>query len=371
MGDGQGSLENLGVNPGFWKGRRVLVTGHTGFKGAWLTCWLELMGADVCGFALAPEGTPNLWALLDRNTGKSHIADINDQAAIARVLEMERPEIVMHLAAQSLVRRSYAAPIETFATNVVGTVTLLHLASQAESVRGVVVVTSDKCYENYETGQAYREDDRMGGRDPYSASKGCAELATAAMRASYFQPYAAAGSRARVATARAGNVIGGGDWSEDRLVPDIVRGCLSPAAMVALRSPRSVRPWQHVLEPLGGYLMLAEQLFVEVAGADAAWNFGPDESEARPVLDVAQAIVAALGQGRIEAPEREADLHEAKLLHIDSAKARELGWSPVFNFEETIRMTADWYRRWSLGEDPASLCAEQIESYMTQCGAAK
>lgn len=368
MGDWQGSLENLGVNPEFWQGRRVLVTGHTGFKGAWLSCWLELMGADVSGLALAPEGEPNLWALLNRGSDKSHIADINDQAAIARVLEREKPEIILHLAAQSLVRRSYSAPVETFATNVVGTVALLHLASQAESVRGIVVVTSDKCYENYETGQAYREGDRMGGRDPYSASKGCAELATSAMRASYFHPYAAGGGMARVASARAGNVIGGGDWSEDRLVPDIVRGCLSPAAMVALRSPRSVRPWQHVLEPLRGYLALAEHLVGDSDGVDSAWNFGPDDSEARPVIDVARALVDALGQGRIEAPEREADLHEAKLLHIDSAKARGLGWAPVLDFEQTIRMTADWYRRWSQGEDAAALCAEQIGDYMSRCG---
>jgi len=359
------------VTAEFWRGRRVLVTGHTGFKGAWLSRWLELAGADVSGLSLAPEGVPNLWTLLDCKRVRSHIGDINDPAVIARVLDEDQPEVILHLAAQSLVRRSYMAPIETFTTNVIGTVNLLHLASKAASVRGIVVVTSDKCYENFETGQAYHENDRMGGRDPYSASKGCAELATAAMRASYFQPYAAGGSAARVATARAGNVIGGGDWSEDRLVPDIVRGCLSPDAMVALRSPASVRPWQHVLEPLRGYLMLAEQLVAGAEGTDSAWNFGPDDSEARPVLDVANAIVAGLGQGRVETPERPADLHEAKLLHIDSAKARELGWAPALDFERTIRMTAHWYRRWSQGEDAASLCAEQIEEFMSLCGCEK
>lgn len=356
------------MNPGFWQGRRVLVTGHTGFKGAWLSRWLDLMGAQVSGLALAPEGEPNLWALLDCRRVGSYIADITDQAAIDRVLKDERPEIILHLAAQSLVRRSYSAPVETFSTNVVGTVALLHRASQAETVRGVVVVTSDKCYENYETGQAYREGDRMGGRDPYSASKGCAELATSAMRASYFHPYAPNGAMARIASARAGNVIGGGDWSDDRLVPDIVRGCLSPAGRVVIRSPGSVRPWQHVLEPLRGYLMLAEHLASASDGVDAAWNFGPDEAEARPVIDVAQAVVAGLGQGRIEMPDRGADLHEARLLHIDSAKARSLGWAPVLDFEQTIGMTTDWYRRWSSGEDAAALCAEQIEDYMSLCG---
>lgn len=369
MGHRQGAVEDLAVTPGFWQGRRVFLTGHTGFKGAWLAGWLDRLGAEVTGYALAPETEPNLWSLLGLSRVRSVTGDINDRPALDAALGAARPEVILHLAAQALVRRSYRTPVETFATNVTGTVNVMDAARACPDLRAVVVVTSDKCYDNTEQIWGYRETDPMGGRDPYSASKGAAEIAAAAMAASFYAPL---GSHpARVAMARAGNVIGGGDWSEDRLVPDIVRGCLSPDAMVALRSPASVRPWQHVLEPLRGYLMLAEQLVAGAEGTDSAWNFGPDDSEARPVLDVANAIVAGLGQGRVETPERPADLHEAKLLHIDSAKARELGWAPALDFERTIRMTAHWYRRWSQGEDAASLCAEQIEEFMSLCGCEK
>lgn len=356
------------MTPEFWRNKRILITGHTGFKGAWLSLWLHELGAEVTGYALAPYGAQSLWSDLDLSEVTSHIADINDRRRLDEVLEASKPEIILHLAAQSLVRPSYAAPVETFATNVLGTVNLLHAASFHSQVQAIVVVTSDKCYENKEKGEAYDETSPMGGRDPYSASKGCAELATAAMRASYYAPYARDGARARVATARAGNVIGGGDWSKDRLVPDIIRGCLSTSGSVDIRSPDSVRPWQHVLEPLRGYLMLAECLCGNQTDVDSGWNFGPSAAEERPVIDVAHAVVSAFGKGRIETPQGLANLHEAKLLHLDSRKAKGLGWAPMLDFDQTIEMTCTWYRDWALNVPPRALCASQIATYMDLCG---
>ena len=357
------------MSPDFWSGKRVLVTGHTGFKGAWLSFWLAEMGADVTGFALAPETDPNLSVLLDLNGWiNSRIADINDAAAVANVLQEAKPEIIFHLAAQALVRRSYSQPAETFATNVVGLVNLLHAASESDSVKAVVIATSDKCYENREWMWGYRENDPMGGHDPYSASKGCAELAAASMRRSYF---GAGGHPAQIATVRAGTVVGGGDWSDDRLIPDIVRGCLGDSGCVELRSPNSVRPWQHVLEPLCGYMQLAEQLANESAndreGFDSGWNFGPDRSDERPVVDVATAVVDALGRGRVDIASDAPELHEAKMLRLDSSKARtDLGWRPALSFDDTVRLTADWYGKWSHGSSVPDLCRNQIQTYMTK-----
>jgi CDP-glucose 4,6-dehydratase len=358
-------VEGLGVRPGFWAGRRVLVTGHTGFKGAWTALWLLEAGAEVSGLALAPETRPALFDLLGlAGRMRSALADINDAAALAGLLAEARPELVLHLAAQSLVRRSYRDPVGTFAANVTGTVSLLHAASRAPSVRAVVVVTSDKAYENAEWDWGYRESDPLGGRDPYSASKGCAELATAAMRRSYFAPHVAGGHPARIATARAGNVIGGGDWAEDRLVPDIVRGCLGEAGAVSLRAPGAVRPWQHVLEPVRGYLMLAEALCDGAEGADSAWNFGPSRADERPVIEVARAVVAALGRGRIDIAGEPGAPHEARLLTLDNSKARaRLGWRPALGFAEAVAMTAEWYGAWARGEDPLRLSLAQIAAY--------
>ena len=369
MGLGQGALEGLGVSaglgvrPDFWAGRRVLLTGHTGFKGAWLALWLTEMGAEVTGLALEPEAEPNLWRLLGLAEVTHIVGDICDGSFVNRTMAKASPEVVLHLAAQSLVRRSYAEPATTFATNVIGTVNVLHAVSAAPQVRAVVVVTSDKCYENVEQIWGYRESDRMGGRDPYSASKGCTELATASMRASYFAPYRAGGHPARIACGRAGNVIGGGDWSADRLIPDIVKGCLGEAGVVDIRAPNSVRPWQHVIEPLAGYLMLAERLADGVAGSDDGWNFGPDRADERPVIEVARAIVAALGKGRIAIGDG-GGLHEAKLLRLDSAKARGIGWQPRWSFAQTVDLTARWYAGWASGADPRALCSEQIATYM-------
>ena len=356
------------MNRAFWQGRRVFLTGHTGFKGAWLAAWLDRMGAEVTGFSLAPEGEHNLWRLLGLTGVRSVIGDISDRAALGRAMAGARPEIVLHLAAQALVRRSYREPVQTFAANVMGVANLLDAARDLPDLRAVVIVTSDKCYDNVEQIWGYRESDALGGRDPYSASKGAAEIVAASMAQSFFLPGRADGHPARIATARAGNVIGGGDWSEDRLVPDIVRGCLGPEGAVTLRAPGSVRPWQHVLEPLRGYLMLAERLHAGEDAAAGGWNFGPDRRDERSVAEVAGAIVAALGHGRIVTDPAAATLHEAKLLRLDCTKARlGLGWEPVLDFAGTVRLTAGWYAGWASGRDAPALCRDQIATYETLC----
>ena len=351
------------MTPDFWKGRPVLVTGHTGFKGAWLAAWLDTMGARVTGYALAPEGEPNLWSLLGLD-GRvaSHLADINDTAALARVLAEARPEVVIHLAAQALVRPSYDRPVETFATNVLGVVSLLDAIRAAPSVRSVVVATSDKCYENVEREEPYDEDDRFGGHDPYSASKGAAEIAAISMRRSFFGP---GGHPARIATARAGNVIGGGDWSEFRLVPDIVKGCLGPAGRAVIRAPRSIRPWQHVMEPLRGYLMLAERLHDGDDVFADGWNFGPDRADERRVIEAAEGLVRHLGRGHLDIQEDPNAPHEAAILRLDASKAaRRLGWRPVLDFDATLALTAGWYHGFAEGRDAADLTRAQVRDYM-------
>lgn len=351
--------------PDLWTNRRVLVTGHTGFKGAWLCAWLDQVGARVSGYSLAPEGAHNLWTELElEDRVHSTLADINDGEALADCLATQQPEVIFHFAAQSLVRRSYRDPVETFAANVVGVVSLLKAVARTPSVKAVIVATSDKCYENLERDLPYAEDDRFGGRDPYSASKGCAEIAAAAMRQSFFAPYAHGGHAARVATVRAGNVIGGGDWSEDRLVPDIIRGALQGDGTVIIRSPGAIRPWQHVLEPLGGYIQLAEKLLSGATGFDAGWNFGPGPDSEQPVIDVARGLVGALKKGRIDIQENPNALHEAKILRLDADKAqRELGWHPRLGFEDTLTLTADWYARWANGEPASAITRSQIEAF--------
>ncbi len=358
------------MTPGVWSGRRVLVTGHTGFKGAWACHWLLEMGAEVSGLSHAPEGE-TLYDKLDLGSRMtSVIADLNDRSALSALLDQAKPEVVLHMAAQALVRRSYRDPVETFQSNVTGTVSLLHAVSQAPSVRSVVVVTSDKAYENREWAWGYRETDAMGGHDPYSASKGCTELAASSMRRSYFAPYTKDGHPARIATARAGNVIGGGDWAEDRLIPDIIRGCLGPEHSVTLRSPRATRPWQHVLEPIRGYLMLAEALLGDAPGVDDGWNFGPDRRDERPVLEVAEALVAGLGQGNIVIDEDPNAPHEAHHLTLDNSKARAgLGWTPVLDFAETVGLTADWYAAHAQGQSATDLCSQQIDAFSSKIGA--
>lgn len=312
----------------------MLVTGLTGFKGVWLGSWLKRLGAMVSGLALPADATMQVgWPGLGEEL-PCHHADVRDLAAVERVFAAEQPEVVFHLAAQPLVRKSYREPVETFATNVQGTVHVLDTARRTPSVRSVVVVTSDKCYENREWSWGYRENEAMGGHDPYSASKGCAELVTAAYRRSF---------GGRLASVRAGNVIGGGDWSEDRLVPDLIRAVLNGKPL-KIRNPRSIRPWQHVLEPLSGYLLLGAELNQGAQYADG-WNFGPDEIQSATVGEVARKLIELNGSGDIiDASDPHAP-HEAQLLRLDSTKAAvELGWSPLLGIEERLSWTLDWYR---------------------------
>ena len=346
----------------FYAGKRVLVTGHTGFKGSWLTIWLKLLGADVVGFALPPDTEPNLFAAAGvADDVASLLGDVTDVSAVSAAFERHRPQIVIHSAAQALVRRSYRQPIQTYATNVMGTVHVLDVTRQTPSVRAVVVVTSDKCYENREWSQGYREEDAMGGADPYSSSKGAAELITAAYRRSFF----ANNGSAAIASARAGNVIGGGDWAEDRLVPDIVRGICSGGPIV-IRRPDSVRPWQHVLEPLRGYLLLAQRLFEESSAYAGAWNFGPPEQDALPVAEFAQRVVSAWGKGELKIETDPAAPHEAQFLRLNCEKAsRQLGWDPALSQDQTVAWTVDWYRRFYQNRSSAkSNTTKQIEDYM-------
>jgi len=325
------------VDRDFWRGRRVFLTGHTGFKGGWLATWLLDMGAEVAGYALTPESEPSFFRLcgLDGRM-RSTFGDIRDHAELARALQSATPEIVFHLAAQPLVRRSYREPVDTLAANVLGTAHLLEAARGSPSARAVVVVTSDKCYEDTGASAAYVEDDPLGGHDPYSASKACAELVTAA--------YSDRGGPA-VATARAGNVIGGGDWAEDRLVPDAVRA-LSRGAPLVVRNPGAKRPWQHVLEPLAGYLILAERLHEGRAAWAEAWNFGPGADGAATVAELADLLVACWGQGSWRtAPTDLGAPSESAWLALNSDKARRrLGWRPVFSLPDAVAMTVAWYR---------------------------
>ena len=346
------------MSPGFWAGKRVFVTGHTGFKGCWLSLWLAALGARVTGYALAAPSRPSLWGLAEKTAGvTSTIADIRDLAALGKALDAAQPEVVFHLAAQSLVRPSYGDPAGTYATNVLGTVHVLEAARRAKGLRALVSVTSDKCYQNLETGQAYREADPMGGSDPYSSSKGCAELVTAAYRLSFFQ-----GSR--IASARAGNVIGGGDWALDRIVPDTVRA-IAAGKPVQVRNPRAVRPWQHVLEPLAGYLLLAERLCEKPEDFAEAWNFGPEEADAVPVETVVSTVTRLWGPPAAWQADAGKHPHEAHFLRLDSSKARlRLGWRPRLALPLALEWTVDWYRRQAQGADARGLTLGQIERYM-------
>ncbi|MGE2692682.1 CDP-glucose 4,6-dehydratase [Mycolicibacterium pulveris] len=322
-----------------YRGRRVLVTGHTGFKGSWLCLWLQALGAHVTGVALDPPSDPSHWQLLKLSIDDKRI-DIRDEAALRRVFAAQRPEIVFHLAAQPLVRRSYQEPVATWATNVMGTVNVLEALRHTPEVRAAVVVTTDKCYENREWPWAYREHDRLGGHDPYSASKAGVELAVASYRTAFLQHPSAP----LLATARGGNVIGGGDWSQDRLIPDVVRAVVAGESL-AVRSPYSTRPWQHVLDCLSGYLLLGQRLLAGDTTCADAWNFGPDGHGNRTVEQVLADLARVWPQVQwhmVTSPQP----HEAKLLQLDSAKAKtHLGWRPAWDVEQAIRHTADWYRR--------------------------
>lgn len=358
------------IDRDFWKGRRVFVTGHTGFKGAWLVLLLKRLESVVTGFALQPPSTPSLFDGADAGQGTRSIeGDIRDLPALSRALADAQPEVVLHLAAQSLVRPSYEDPVGTYATNVQGSVHLLEAVRRTPGVRAVVMVTSDKCYANEEWSWGYREVDRLGGKDPYSNSKACAELVTAGYRSSFFPPEEISSHGVGVATARAGNVIGGGDWSTMRIVPDLMRGFLSGESVV-VRSPCAVRPWQHVLDPLVGYMMLAERLFRGEARFASAWNFGPVDADARPVMWLANRMQSLWGDSARWHVEEMEDNRESGVLRLDSSHARQdLGWSPRWNVEDAVAHTVDWYRaygRSSQAEAVRAATETDIDAYLTR-----
>lgn len=351
-------MKTVPVSEDFWSGRRVFLTGHTGFKGSWLALWLTQMGARVTGFSL-PAESPSLFEQAGIGALVEHVeGDIRDMAALEAAMRTADPEIVLHLAAQPLVRLSYECPVETYATNVQGTVHLLDACRRMASLKAIVCITTDKCYENREWVWPYRESDPMGGYDPYSSSKGAAELAISAYRRSYFHDPAGP----RVASVRAGNVIGGGDWAADRLIPDIIRALIAGDSPL-IRAPRSIRPWQHVLEALGGYLMIAQRLFEAQDWAATAWNFGPSDDDTRPVGWIADRMTRAWGKPgwtNGEGPQP----HEAQILKLDCAKARsELGWRPALTLDKALALIVEWHRHVADGGDALDISLNQLRSY--------
>ena len=347
------------MNPAFWQGKTVFVTGHTGFKGSWLSLWLHRLGARVTGYALEPPTQPNLFEVAGLARSMDSITgDVRDLKALRQSLLRAKPQFVFHLAAQALVRESYADPVDTYSTNVMGTVNVLEAVREAESVRATVIVTSDKCYENRERVTGYGEDEAMGGHDPYSSSKGCAELVTAAYRRSFFSR-----SGTAVASARAGNVIGGGDWGRDRLVPDALRA-FSAGEPLRVRNPKAVRPWQHVLDPLNGYLTLAERLWDEGLAYSGAWNFGPVDGDDRPVSWIVEELVRRWGDDATWRIEEAPQPHEAGMLKLDCSKAREqLDWHPRIDLDTALEWTVEWRRRHAAGEHAGKLTEEQISHF--------
>jgi CDP-glucose 4,6-dehydratase len=354
------------VKPSFWHEKVVLLTGHTGFKGSWLSLWLQSMGARVIGYALTPPTNPSLFVAASVAEGMTSIeSDIRDFAALSTVFAKYQPEIVIHMAAQALVRYSYANPIETYSTNVMGTVHLLEAARMANSVRAIVNVTSDKCYENREWAWGYRENEPMGGYDPYSNSKGCAELVAAAYRSSYFNPAKFTDHGVALASARAGNVIGGGDWAEDRLIPDIIRALIQ-GKPVNIRNPYAIRPWQHVLEPLSGYLLLAQKLFDEGTAFGEGWNFGPNDEDAKPVLWIADRLTKEWGEGASWLQDSGTHPHEAHYLKLDCSKSKmRLNWHPRWHLDESLVAIIDWHRAQLAGLNMREYTLGQIQTYIT------
>lgn len=350
----------------FYKTKKVLITGHSGFKGTWLTLWLKLMGADVCGFSMEPPGPINFHDLskIDGMISSVH-GDIRELQSVQKVVAGFKPDIIIHMAAQSLVKKSYKNPVETYSTNIMGTVNLLESVRLEKGVKVVINVTSDKCYENQNWLRGYRESDPMGGFDPYSSSKGCSELITSAYMRSFFDPDSAcSGCNTAIASARAGNVIGGGDFAEDRLIPDMVRAFLKDES-VYIRNPKAIRPWQHVLEPLYGYLLLALKLFENSAGFSGPWNFGPQSGGVKDVGSVADKFVTLWGAGASWTHDHKSHPHEASLLELDSSKADTLlGWRTRLNVDDALMLTADWYK--CLRDKPEELMAlseNQIKGY--------
>lgn len=358
------AMKHSQVSPYFWHGKRVFLTGHTGFKGGWLSLWLTSMGAKVTGYALAPSTSPNLFSILNiaNSIDKSVIGDIRDLHLLQQELSSVTPDIVIHMAAQPLVRYSYTNPVETYATNVMGTVHLLESARAIDSIRSTVIVTTDKCYENKNWAWGYRENDALGGRDPYSNSKGCTELVASAYRSSFFSSHE---NRNAIATARAGNVIGGGDWSDDRLIPDAIRA-FEVNKSLNIRYPSATRPWQHVLEPLSGYLLLAQALYEGGQDFASAWNFGPHDSDARTVEEVIELLIRNWGAAAKWEKDNLVQPHEASLLKLDCSKANQyLGWFPQWSLEVAIEKIIDWHKAYNNNLDMRNVTLDQIKQYMS------
>jgi CDP-glucose 4,6-dehydratase len=357
-------MESVEMNTGFWKNKKVLVTGHTGFKGSWLSLWLQSLGANVIGYALAPPSNPSMFEVANVAEGMISLeGDVRNTEQVQAAVEQYQPEIVIHMAAQALVRYSYQNPVETYATNVMGTVNVLEAVRQISSVKAVVIITSDKCYENREWVWGYREDEAMGGYDPYSNSKGCAELVTSAYRQSFFNT---AGRTVAVASARAGNVIGGGDWAADRLIPDMVRA-VTEGRSVKIRHPYAVRPWQHVLEPLSGYLLLAEKLYEQGSGYAESWNFGPSEDDAKPVQWIVEHFTTLWDDEASWELDRSEHPHEAHYLKLDCSKARmRLHWKPRWAFSQSLENITAWYKAHREGKDMRDFSLKQIAAYQEQ-----
>ncbi len=367
MGVKKGSMEGMEELSDFWKGKRVFITGHTGFKGSWLVLWLRLIGAEVYGYSLDPNTEPNLFTLAgiesDITQERGNILDIT---RLQKAIITFRPEIVFHLAAQPLVITSYEYPIETYATNVVGTANILEAIRHCSSVRSVVIVTSDKCYEHTKENRPFVETDRLGGNDPYSASKACAEITVSSMRNSFFPASRYKEHHVAIATARAGNVIGGGDFSAHRLIPDAMRAVQS-GEILTIRNPSHVRPWQHVLDPLHGYLLLARKLYEEGPAFAEGWNFGPDDTSGQPVSSVIERLKLQL-EGRLHTKSEVSGslTPEAEVLRLDCTKAKtRLYWRPLLNLETALSLTASWYMAFFRGEDMRVLTREQIRQFKT------
>ena len=361
-------MENVGglaVNREFWKGKKVFLTGHTGFKGAWLSLWLQDCGAIITGYALAPNTKPNLFeAALVADGMQSVIGDVRALDKLTKTMSHFSPEIVIHMAAQPLVRLSYKNPVDTYSTNVMGTVNLLEAVRNTDSVKAVVNVTTDKCYENKEWIWGYREDEPMGGHDPYSNSKGCSELVTAAYRSSFFNY---SGS-AKIASGRAGNVIGGGDWAEDRLIPDIFKS-FEIKESVVVRNPSATRPWQHVLEPLSGYLVLAEHLYLDGDEYAEGWNFGPHDDDVKPVSEIIEYLVERWGAGASWIHDESEQPHEAQLLKLDISKAKKLlGWAPKWSLFTALNSIVEWHKEWLNGGDIKAITLKQIHKFENLLG---
>ena len=372
MGEWQRTVENMVIDCTFWQGKTVLITGHTGFKGGWFSLWLQYLGAKVIGYALPAPTNPSLFEIARVGEAMTSIqGDVRDFEHIKSVVTEHRPQIIVHMAAQSLVRHSYENPVETYATNVMGTVNLLEAVRTAGNgnVKAVINITSDKCYENREWVWGYRENEPMGGHDPYSNSKGCSELVTAAYRNSFFNPVDFQRHGVAVASARAGNVIGGGDWAKDRLMPDILRAIQS-GVPARIRNPNALRPWQHVLEPLSGYLLLAQKLWNEGPAYSESWNFGPNEDDAKPVSWIADNLAQTWGNGASWVQDDGERPHEAHYLRLDCTKAKtRLGWQPVWCIDKALRAIVDWHQAFQPNQnmqDMQEVTLNQIKHYVTQ-----